>query len=72
MFPYSACLHWLLSVLNPGIRLGWIRKNWDEIYVKKAEGVIKGLVRFWHCTSECLLTAADGGHQENVKKLNSS
>jgi len=31
-------------VLNPSMRMGWIRKHWDDRHVKKAEDIVKGLM----------------------------
>ena len=31
-------------VLNPCIRMSWIRQNWDEVYIAKAEQIVKETV----------------------------
>lgn len=36
------CVH--LLVLNPAVRMTWIRKHWDPEYVRKAEDMIKATV----------------------------
>ena len=33
-----------ITVLNPSIRMSWIRKNWDLEYIEKAVNTIKTLV----------------------------
>ena len=32
-------------VLNPSVRLSWIRKHWEPPWIARAEGIIKGVVR---------------------------
>lgn len=33
------------AVLNPSIRMSWIRKHWDEEYILEAEVKIRNTVR---------------------------
>jgi hypothetical protein len=33
-----------MPVLNPVIRMAWIRKHWSDYYVKKATEIVKSLV----------------------------
>jgi hypothetical protein len=33
-----------VQVLNPSIRLNWIRKHWEPRYIDHAENVIKEIV----------------------------
>ena len=35
----------LFTVLNPSIRMSWIRKHWDQEYISLAEEKIRQTVR---------------------------
>jgi hypothetical protein len=50
------------AVLNPSIRMSWIRKHWDQDYIFQAETKIRDTVRRL-CNSWTCLThfTQDGG-----------
>src|ERR1700678_3772208 len=49
------------SVLNPSVRMSWIRKHWEPDYIKKAEHIVKKIVCFVVCSGPELMIVVDGG-----------
>jgi hypothetical protein len=47
------------SVLNPSVRMSWIRKHWEPDYIKKAERIIKKTVCFIVCAGLELMIVVD-------------
>ena len=45
ILPLSLAILTLSTVLNPAIRMSWIRRHWEEDYIVKAENKIRELVR---------------------------
>lgn len=59
LLSFTDC-NWEL-VINPCVRMSWIRKHWESEYILKAEDIVKDLVRYLYisCSSTDVIVTVD-------------